>query len=112
MRKIGITALAALYTILILSITVARTSAWAYQESEALDHSSGAEGSPRIVHPDKTDPPPSQKKWVESGFSVELPQETALSPIPSTCCALMSVSEYHAIPDGLQISSRAPPFLS
>ena len=109
MRKIGITALAALYTILILTITVTRTSAWVSQCSETLEHSSGADGSPRIIHPDKADPLPSQKKLVESGFAVELPQEAALGPIPSSRSILLSISEYRSNPGGQQASSRAPP---
>jgi len=112
MRKIGITALAALYAVLILSVSVARTTAWASQQSEALDHSRGAEGSLRIGHLEKSDPPPLQKKWVESEFAVELPQETALGPIPSSSCTLLSIPEYRAISGAQRFSSRAPPSLS
>jgi hypothetical protein len=109
MRRIGITAFVALYTILILSITVARTSAWANQESDALGQACGAEGSPRITHVDKSDPPPSQKKWVESGFAVELPQEAALDLTPSSYCTFLSIPEYRSSLDGQRVSSRAPP---
>jgi hypothetical protein len=109
MKRIGITGFVALYCFLILSITVARTSVWANQESDAIGHSSGTDGSSRITHVDKTDPPPSQKKWVESGFAVELPQEAALDPTPSTYSPLMSIPEYRSNPGSARVSSRAPP---
>lgn len=109
MRKIGITGFVALYCFLILSITVARTSVWANQESEAIGHSCGADGSPLITHVDKTDPPPAQKKWVESGFAVELPQEAALDATPSSYSPLMPIPEYRSNPGSPRVSSRAPP---
>jgi hypothetical protein len=109
MRRIGITAFVGLYCFLILSITVARTSVWATQESDAIGHSCGTTGSPHITHADKTDPPPSQKKWVESGFSIELPQEASLEPTPSNYCTFLPISEYRINPDGQRVSSRAPP---
>ena len=116
MRKIGITAFVALYCFLILSITVARTSVWANQESDAIGQSCGATDSPHITHADKTDPPPSQKKWVESGFAVELPQEAALdaTPVmgdatPSSYSPLMPIPEYRSNPGSPRVSSRAPP---
>jgi len=112
MRRIGITFLAALYATLILSSTVARTTAWANQESEALLQSCGAESSSRITHADKSDPVPSQKKWIESGFAVELPQEATLGPILSSYHTFLSIAEYHPAHFGPGSSSRAPPSLS
>lgn len=109
MRRIGITAFVGLYCFLILSITVARTSVWANQESDAIGQSCDRDGSPHIIHVDKTDPPPSQKKWVESGFAVELPQEAALDPTPSSYSPLMSIPEYRSNPGSPRVSSRAPP---
>jgi hypothetical protein len=109
MRRIGITAFVGLYCFLILSITVARTSVWATQESDAIVHSCDADGSPLITHNDKTDPPPSQKKWVESGFAVELPQEASLGPTPSSYSPLMPIPEYTSNPGSPILSSRAPP---
>jgi hypothetical protein len=109
MRRIGITAFVGLYCFLILSITVARTSVWATQESDAIGHTCGTDGSPHITHADKTDPPPSQKKWVESGFAVELPQEAALAPTPSSYSPLISIPEYRSNPGSSRVSSRAPP---
>jgi hypothetical protein len=112
MRKIGITAFVALYGFLILSITVARTSVWANQESDAIGQSTGAGGSSHITRVDKTDPPPSQKKWVESGFAVEMPQEATLDPTPSSYSPLLSIPEYRSNPCSPSVSSRAPPFQS
>ena len=109
MRRIGITAFVGLYCFLILSITVARTSVWATQESDAIVHSCDADTSPHITHNDKTDPPPSQKKWVESGFAVELPQEASLDPTPSSYPLMLTVPEYLANPGSPVLSSRAPP---
>ena len=109
MRRIGITAFVGLYCFLILSITVARTSVWATQESDAIVHSCDVDGSPHITHNDKTDPPPSQKKWVESGFAVELPQEATLEPTPTSYAQLLSIPEYRSNPGSLVLSSRAPP---
>jgi len=112
MRRIGITGFVGLYCFLILSITVARTSVWANQESDAIGHSSSADGSLHITHVDKTDPPPSQKKWVESGFAVELPQEATLDATPSRYSPLMPIPEYRSNPGSPRVSSRAPPFQS
>jgi hypothetical protein len=109
MRRIGITAFVGLYCFLILSITVARTSVWANQESDAIGHSCGTDGSPLITHVDKTDPPPSQKKWVESGFAVEMPQEAALDPTSSSYLPLPPIPEYRSNPGSPRLSSRAPP---
>jgi len=112
MKRIGITAFVGLYGFLILSITVARTSVWATQESDAIGHASGTDGAPHITHAEKSDPPPSQKKWVESGFAVELPQEASLEPAPSSYSTFLSTPEYRSNPDGPRVSSRAPPFCS
>ncbi|HET9131196.1 MAG TPA: hypothetical protein VFO86_09625 [Terriglobia bacterium] len=110
MRRIGITSFVGLYCFLILSITVARTSVWATQESDAIVHSCDSDGSsPHLSHNDKTDPPPSQKKWVESGFAVELPQEASLDPTPSSYFPLLAIPEYRSNPESPVLSSRAPP---
>ena len=109
MRKIGITALAALYFILIISISVTRTSAWVNQQSEAVDHSGGADSTLRIGHLEKSDPLPTQKKLVESAFAVELPQKAAVVPIPSSRSMSVSISEYRSNPGGLRPVDRAPP---
>ncbi len=109
MRRIGITAFVGLYCFLILSITVARTSVWATQESDSIAHSCDAGGPAHITHNDKTDPPPSQKKWVESGFAVEMPQEATLDPIHSSYSPLLLILEYRSKPGSPVLSSRAPP---
>jgi len=109
MRRIGITAFVGLYCFLILSVTVARTSVWATQESDAIIHSCNADGSSHITHSDKTYPPPAQKKWIESGFAVELPQEAALEPAPSSFSPLLATPQYRSYSGSPVLSSRAPP---
>ena len=111
MRKFAITALAVLYTALILSATVTRTSEWVVQEAALLSHfASGQHSSVGTIA--KSETQLSQKKIVERQFTVEMPMEVAAVLARSGRRALLLSFDSLAIWSGQPLSSRAPPSLA
>jgi hypothetical protein len=109
MKKFGITTFAVLYALMVIAVTVERSSDWAVREADTLAQPCCGPPSSDSGRMEAVEVHLSQKKRVETEFAIELPREAVLlsnhsgryTPVPSF--------EYQFSQSDRPSLSRSPP---
>ena len=109
MKRFAINTFAVLYAVLMISVSLERSNAWAAREAVAVGQPHSGRHPHGFGKTEKSVTHLSQTKLVETEFVVELPREAAAVPLHSERLTMYSASEHFFVQSPPTISSRAPP---
>jgi len=107
MKKFAVTGFAALYAVLVVSVTTERARVWASRQTPTLSDQTGQES--RSFKFKASDCHTSRTKLYETEFADQRPRESA-SGLESEAHALLWAFEPKAALDGRSTPTRSPPF--